>query len=144
MVTQLSTQNDRPFDMRSYFTCDDVQLHIHISCTSMSKRSTFLDFLSSLLICFKHALSSTAFTNRFLKWKLHQESVYCHSFVNSNWLVPGYLHFLLHYNRIKKSALRMNVNERGLWDFKTEMLPLMGRYLSPIIVLMAKGHLDAN
>lgn len=31
-----------------------------------------------------------------------------------------------------------------LWDVKTEMLQIMGRYLSPIIVLMAKGHLVVN
>lgn len=35
--------------------------------------------------------------------------------------------------------------ERGeLPDFKMEMLALMGRYLSPIIIPMAKGHLDVN
>ncbi len=45
------------------------------------------------------------------------------------------------HNRMGISFL---LQKKGLWDFKTEMLPLMGRYLSPIIVLMAKGHLDVN
>lgn len=64
-------------------------------------------------------------------WNKTKEMV---TFVSSNGLVTGYL----------RSSLRQVNKKWSSGPLKTEMLPLMGRYLSPIIVLMAKGQCDVN
>lgn len=70
-----------------------------------------------------------------------------------DWLRDFHAFFLFSLSITENISAMINVDRGRVgkwggvpsWTFKMEiLLPLMGRYLSPIIIPMARGHLDVN